>query len=294
MGSLPVALIALGLALGGRADIGLTGAEVLRSAQDDSSNIVILSEAKDLVPGVPEEPPSASAPAEAPIVREVELRSDAPIARPDELRDYIAIEPGDPLTETAVRRSLRNLAASGLATEVECYLEPREDGVAAIFALWAAVQIETIAVEGDLGLGRDQLLAVVPARADQPLVEDRVLRGVYKMQDLLHEQGYRDAEVRLAVNVDEARKQARVTFRVAAGSRARIGAVSFTGDLGPFLPVELARTLRAGPGELYLAANVREDGERLQRWLVKRDYRLAEVEPAIESYDPALRRVDLD
>ncbi len=52
-------------------------------------------------------------------VSAVELRLDAPVGRRTDLRSLVAIRVGAPLTEQKVRRTISNLQATGLFSEVE-------------------------------------------------------------------------------------------------------------------------------------------------------------------------------
>lgn len=242
----------------------------------------------------PAEPPAPAVeePAAAggePVIRKIEIRSDAPVGSREELKELITLRPGEPLNERDVRRSLRNLQTSGSAYEVELWLRPVEpppEGAGpeapevadAVVVLRATIQVEAVSVEGDLGrLGRREAERELPLTAGQTLVESRVVRGVFRLQELFERRGYLDASVRLDVDVDEARKRARVTYRVDAGPRARVGAVDFEGELAPFQPQDLREHLGLEAGDAYRAEAVRQARERLQGWLVEEGYRRAEV-----------------
>lgn len=238
---------------------------------------------------------AAAAAAEAPRVVAVEMRSDAPVERGGEdLRELIDIAPGDLLDPVAVARSLRNLHSYGSAGEIVAFSEPRPGGVALIFGMWARTQVREVRLEGELGLRRAQLLGALPQRAQQPLSESKVIRGVWALQDLLTTFGYRQRLVQVSVATDAYRKQAVVTYRVEAGPRARVGEVSFSGDMGPFSAGELRAPLRSKSGDLHHEVTASGDAERLQEWLIDRGYRTAEVDPPLDSYDAAESRVDLE
>lgn len=227
-----------------------------------------------------------------PLVTAVELRSDAPLEDVEELASLVAVRPGEPLSEDGVRRTLRNIQAAGVASEVALYTQPADGGVVAVVALWAHVRVEDVRIEGQLGMRAEELRRSLTVRAGEPLIEDRVLRSVYHLQDRYRAEGYFQATVRVQVSTDPARKRATVVFAVDSGARAQIGAVEFAGDVAPLTPAELRQPLRSQPGSNYGAGRVRDDAERLHAFLVRRGYRLAVVEPARESPD-APGRVDL-
>ena len=189
--------------------------------------------------------------AAAPLVSSVELRSDVPLDDPDEVLALVTLTPGMPYDEREVRRSLRNLHASGIAAEAEIWTAPGPaGGLAVIVALWGNVMVRGVRLVGDdLHLRRESLLGDVEVEAAQPLVEDRVLRTVFRLQDRYRAEGYLEARVRADVDVDEQRKRADVAFLVEPGPRSHIGAVSFEGVTAPFAPTQLVAALRSRPGE---------------------------------------------
>jgi outer membrane protein insertion porin family len=231
----------------------------------------------------------------APRVARLELRSDVPLRSAQEVFELIPIAPGDPYDERQVRRSLRNLHASGLAAEAEAWVErPTPASVELIFALWGNVLVEEVRLAGeDLALRRENLLREVELKPGQPLVEDRVLRSVYRLQDRYRSEGYLESQARARVTVDEGRKRAAVAFELQPGPRTHVGEVSIAGELGPFAAEQLVEQLRGRPGEPYRPAVVRDDADRLQRWLYRRGYGEAEVALSGERLDPDRHRVDL-
>lgn len=232
-----------------------------------------------------------------PIVRSIEVRSDAAIDV-DEVRELVALSVGEPFDDTRIRRTLRSLRYSGLASEVEVYSRPAgeddSDGVVAVVALWTDVSVTEVRVEGDLGLKRSRLLEALPQRVGQPLREDRLLRGVYRLQDLLEGEGFLDADVRLRVAFEEAPgRGALVTYRVAAGSRTKVRRVVFEGASPPFSQVELLGALRSKIGAPFRKEVASEEVERLETWLHRRGYREAVVAARPTILDAEAQAADL-
>jgi outer membrane protein insertion porin family len=265
----------------------------------------------------------------SPIVRAIQIRSDAPVDV-SEIRELVSLGVGEPIDDDRVRRTLRSLRYSGLASEVEIYQDPVPDGVVAIVVLWTDVQVASVEVSGDLGLKESRLLAELPQRAGQPLREDRLLRGVYRLQDLLVGEGYLSAQVRLAVEMAGAqaagatrdgagrsgaengagrsgaengagrsgpengpRRSAAVTYRIAAGPRTEVRKVVFEGASPPFADAELLKAIRSSPGSPFKRQTANDDVERLQAWLYSRGYREAVVERRPDQLDSAAAVADL-
>lgn len=242
-------------------------------------------------PGEPAGPPPAPLLAEdaplptavpEPRIVAIEIRSDAPLPAAEELRKLLTIAVGQPLTEEAMRRTLFDLHAAGIASDIEIRsrLEGEEAAVVTV-VIRADAQVEEVRLEGELGLAREVLERAVEQGEGQPLAEGKVLQGLYQLQELYRERGFLSADVDLAVEfLDEAEKRARVLYRVASGPRATIASVDFTGELAPFSEEELREQLGIQVGDRYRRRAAREAAERLTRWLISKDYRLAEVESA--------------
>ncbi|HEX5759787.1 MAG TPA: POTRA domain-containing protein [Thermoanaerobaculia bacterium] len=236
-------------------------------------------------------------PETGPTVRAIEIRSEVELPEKErgELGSLLAVEVGGPLTDERARRTLRNVQASGAAAEVELYTRPApgEEGVVVAIVLRPQVRVERVRLEGELGLAEGELRRTVPQRAGDPLIEDRVVRGVYELQDLYRERGYLHSEVRVRAAIDEATRRAEVIYQIASGPRARVGTVAFEGETAPFTPAQLIQRLAAKPGEPYGRGRVRDDAERLQGWLVEQGYRTARVDPPAERPDAAAGTVHL-
>ncbi|HSM14120.1 MAG TPA: POTRA domain-containing protein, partial [Thermoanaerobaculia bacterium] len=169
-------------------------------------------------------------------MRRVSVHSPAPVPL-DEVRMLIALRPGEPMSERLVRRTLRTLRRSGVAAEVEIWRRPVAGGVEAIVVLRPDVRVVAVGIEGETGVKVDRLEPLLEQRPGQPLREDRVLRGDYRLVEKLESEGYLDPSVRLAVDVDDAAGTARVTYRVEAGERTTVESVDVAG-----LPAGIARS----------------------------------------------------
>lgn len=227
-------------------------------------------------------------------VTAIEIRSDAPLADLEELLSLIEIQAGQPLDEEAVRHTLRNLQASGIASETEVYTREEEGGVVAVIVFRAVVQVEEVRFEGELGsLSRADLARAVPQKVAEPLSEERLVRGVFNLLDFYHDNGYFNASVRLDPAIDPERRQAVVTYQIESGDRATVRTIGFTNPVEPFAPAALVEELRVRSGEPFQRRGLRDSAERLQGWLIRQGYGAARVDPPQEVYDPQANRVDL-
>ncbi|HEV2852849.1 MAG TPA: outer membrane protein assembly factor BamA [Thermoanaerobaculia bacterium] len=242
-----------------------------------------------------QEPETAPDSPQGPIVTAVEVRSDAPLDESFDLETLVETEVGQPLDEEEIRHTLRNLQATGTASEIELYTreDPERGGVVVVIVFRAVVQVEEVRITGRLGLGRDTLRRAIPQLESEPLSEERVLRGVYAIEELYQNSGYFEGRAHVAVQTDEARRRAVVLYNVDSGPRATVSTIAFDKPVAPFEPAALVRQLRDRPGEGYSQRLAREDAERLQDWLVRQRHGAARVDPPRVDRDPASNTVKL-
>lgn len=237
-----------------------------------------------------------AATAAAPLIEAVEIRLDAPLGRPLDLATLLAFAPGDRLEDDAVRRTLSNLHASGLVAEAEILSRavngaPGKDGVVAIVVIHAHTWVETVELAGDLALPRRTLERSVEQQAGAPLLEDRLLRSVYALQDRYREAGYLEATVRLEVSSRPQGKRVDVRFQLASGRRAVVGAVDFAGSPAPFTTDALRSALELATEAPYSDQVGRRAADRLRAWLAEQGHLAARVEAPSTDYDASSGRV---
>ena len=242
----------------------------------------------------------AVAQSDVPRVRAVVIESDAQGLDRRSLRSEIEIEAGESLDESVVRRSLYNLLATGVGSDIRAYRLPVDsvasDGSAQVdvlFEIVADFRVRSVQLKGELGVKRSKLTPLVEQRVGAPLFEDRLLRSVFSLQDYYQENGYRSASVRLNVDLDEVRKLADVVFEVQSGPRATIQSISFEGDLGPLEESQLRSALRAEVGKKESRVEMRDDRDRLRGWLLDQGFLEATVGPVAVVFDPNTNTIAL-
>jgi len=214
--------------------------------------------------------------AEPVVVRTIEVRSEVPLERAD-LEPLLVLRVGEPFTEEAARRTLRNLRLSGLAAQAEIWRRDDAAGTVAVVALWPEIRVARVGFGGEVEVRRDRLLSAVPQHEGEPLREDRVLRGVYRLGDLLAGEGYLAARVRVDVSAPSAERTVDVRYEIEAGPRSVVGKVTIEGSPPAVPPEAPLAALRVTPGKPYRAADLRADRERLQRFYFERGFGTAEI-----------------
>jgi outer membrane protein insertion porin family len=230
-----------------------------------------------------------------PLVTAIEIRSDAPLPEEQDFAGLIEAEVGEPLTEERIRHTLRNLQASGTASETELYTrdDPERGGVVVMIVFRAVVQVSEVRVTGKLGLSADSLRRVISQAQAQPLSEERVVQGVNELRELYDRNGFFHPQVRVAVETDPIRRRAVVTYRVDSGPRATVSTIAFDRPVAPFPAAELVKQLRLQPGRPFSRRIAGEDAERLQAWLIRQQYGQARVDAPVEAREEESNTVKL-
>jgi len=212
-------------------------------------------------------------------VTAIVIRADTDLEDLVQLVEFLAVEVGDPYSLEAVSDSIRNLQASGSTGQIEAFARTTPEGVEVTFALWANYMVNSVALDGDLGIKRRDLMSEVEVRPRSALIESQILRDFYRLGDRLAVEGFLAARVTPDVEIDEQRKLADVTYRIESGPSFTVAGVDLEGDLGPFDPGTLMQPLRSSPGKRFFSRRPAEDAESLEGWLIDQGYRQAIVDP---------------
>ena len=218
-----------------------------------------------------------------PVVRALELRADAPVERSEELRKLVVLDAGELLREDALRRSLRNLQSADSVGQAEVWTEEVDGGLRVIFSIYPKLTVAAVGVTGEFCVRESLLSRELVQKPHSPLRESQVVRGVYRLQDLLQERGYRQAIVRVSVAVDRELREADVVYSIQCGSPTMVERVEFVGNIGALAPEVLEQRLRIRGGERARADQLREDAERLRAWLYGQGFRTADVQAGEEA-----------
>ncbi len=223
----------------------------------------------------------------------IEVYTDSSTVDREEILEQTALDLGSTFDPARAARTLENLHALGLGTDLALEVRPAEGGLVVMLMLRVDFSVTSVELRGDLGLARTVLSAVVEQRAGAPLVEDRLVRSVFALVDRLRGAGYRDATVRLDVRPDAVGKTAAVAFDIAAGARVLVGEVGFAGELGGVSPAALRAALDLRSGAPAAADQIARQRELLRAYLVEQGFLAARVEAPRERYDQDEQRVDL-
>ena len=208
------------------------------------------------------------------------------------LRDLVAIEPGEPLSIEDLQSSIKALFGSGNFRDVRVDAERVGEMLVITFNLSLHYRVGEISyeVEGEL---LERARREVDLEQNQILSLDNVDQSAVDMARIYERQGYLEATVDPEVRFNRQENVATVIFHVSSGPRAVIAEVTFDGSAEPFSKAMLIDQMEGQIGGFYDLDVAREDARRIRRWLLRQDYRMAQVRFVEEVYDSESRTVEL-
>jgi outer membrane protein assembly complex protein YaeT len=240
-------------------------------------------------------PPPTTAVAPIPageVVSDIQFRFDRPLAAKT-LTQYVSIKTGQPLTIRDVQSTVKTLYATGNFRDVRVNTAPAANGVAVTIGLYLNYRVGKIVFDGLRGSERTRAMRELRARSGDVLSLNAVDNSAVAIQEQLKRDGYLEATIDPETTYVSDRNIANVTFHVTEGPQAKIGAVHLEGSLAPFSEAELIGRMKEKPGSTFRLADTRSDADRIRNYLVRRDYRRAEVKFLADTYDQASKTVTL-
>ncbi|HJW93665.1 MAG TPA: outer membrane protein assembly factor BamA [Thermoanaerobaculia bacterium] len=209
------------------------------------------------------------------------------------LNQYISIKPGQPLSIRDVQDSIKTLFSTGNFRDVRVDETPSGNGVNVTFNLSLNYRVGKIAFEGLKAADKIRAGKELTIREGDVLTLNAVDHSAIAIQEMLTRSGYLEATVDPATDYFRDRNMAEVKMYVTPGPRATIGHVTFEGSTAPFDPAVVAAQMKRGPGKTFVINDARADADRMERWLVRRDYRKADIKFLGDNYDKATHTVNL-
>jgi outer membrane protein insertion porin family len=225
------------------------------------------------------------------LVRRISFEG-VPASRITPLPDQLAQTVGAPLTAENLKRSLRQLYASGFYDTVEVEASRDADGVDLIFAGQPRTFIGTVSVYGATGATMNtQLQRASQLEAGTRLNQAKMDRALNQMRATLEQNGYYQSKITQTVTPHPDQQLADISFLVVSGPRVRVGTIAVSGDSG--MSLEEFRHyahLRAGVIVDHDTANRALNG--VLRQYQHQDRLEAEVKLESASYDPKTNTVN--
>ena len=226
------------------------------------------------------------------LITRIDLRADARFDT-NAIASEVTLKPGQTVTIRELQSSIKNLFATGNFRDVRVDATPAQGGVVLTFALFLHYRIDEIALEGIPRGERSRALRELTVRNGEVLSLDDVDDSASAVQDLLRRNGYLEATVDPETNFDRQRSIADVTLHVTAGAEAKVANVVLEGEMAPFTATQLIGEMKRGTGKTFMIGEAREDANRMRTFLIRRNYRHADVDLISNIYDPATKGVTL-
>jgi outer membrane protein assembly complex protein YaeT len=206
------------------------------------------------------------------------------------LPGHLAQLEGAPLRRDDLKRSLRQLFATGIFDTVDVEASPLQDGVALVFRGAPRTFIGAVTVDGAKGANiNTQLQRASQLSPGTRFTQARLTQALDEMRRTLGVNGFHEPVIKPTLTPHPDEQLVDIAFRVVSGPQARVGAVEVTGDSG----------LTAGDfrHRAHLRTGSRVDHETANRALTgvlkhyQRDQRLeAEIKVESQQYDPRTQR----
>ncbi len=211
-------------------------------------------------------------------------------ARLEPLPSHLAQTLGTPLSPDNLRRSLRQLFATGLYETIDAAALPLNDGVAILFEGTPRTFIGSVTVEGAKGTTINaQLARAGQLNAGSRFTQNKLDQALGEMRTTLDDNGFHEPQITYALTHHPEDQLVDIAFLVDSGPQARLGSVQVSGD--PGMSVEEFRRYA------HLRAGMHVDHETANRALagVLKHYRNqdrleAEIKLESEKYDDTTKR----
>ncbi len=216
---------------------------------------------------------------EGKVVRRIDFRGIAG-TNPDMLRELVVVRVGEPLDREELRDSIRVLYATGRFSRLHVEASPATGG---------GITLTFVATEnyfnGDVnvvGLNKKtppkahQLVYAAKLDLGELFSEDNVKRAIERMNKVLGDNGYYEANITYDLRPHEDSRQMDMIFHVVPGDLARVGAVKIEGDTG-IPPDQVAQVTKLKPGAKAKASDLNRALDRLRKHYQKNQHLEAQV-----------------
>ncbi|HLJ74444.1 MAG TPA: translocation/assembly module TamB domain-containing protein, partial [Thermoanaerobaculia bacterium] len=242
-------------------------------------------------PPAPSNEPVAP-PAGSPVVEQINFTADSNFDT-TLLRNYTTQKIGQPLSLREVQDSIKSLFSTGDFRDIRVTDVPSGNGVALTFALFVNYRVGEIRFEGLGTSDRDRAARELNFRLGDVVSLNAIDRSAVAIQAFLDRSGYLEATVDPETVFNRAQSRATVTFHVTRGVRATVGQVTLEGNQAPFTADQLIKQMRRGPGKPFDLAEARLDADHMRTFLVRQDYRKADIRFLNYTYDATTKKVTL-
>ena len=205
----------------------------------------------------------------------------------------VTLDVGERVTIRDLQTSIKNLFATGNFRDVRVDAARTSAGVVLTFSLFLHYRVDDIEIAGIGRSERTRARRELTVRAGEVLSLNSVDDSAAAIEEVLRQHGYLEATVDPETNFDRAHNEADVVFNVTPGPVATISSVVLEGNTAPFTQQDLLERMKRRQGRTFNLLDARDDASRMKNFLVRRDYRRADVDFVEHKYDEATHGVTL-
>jgi outer membrane protein insertion porin family len=191
--------------------------------------------------------PAAPAPANAPIVRSIEVQyAGASTVSKEKILANMRTRVGRPYSEQAVEEDIRNLYRTGNIDNVRIFGENQADGVKVIVVVQSKAKITEVRLNGIMKVKENRIRKEVSAKAGDVLDPASLEQDRQKIIKYYAGKGFTEVDVTYTSDVNEEMGTAVVSFNINEGGKLFVRSVNFEGN-SAISRAELAKVVKTKP-----------------------------------------------
>jgi outer membrane protein insertion porin family len=206
----------------------------------------------------------------------------------------LTIQPGQPFSMEAESASLRELFRSGRYADLRAEVTDVPGGVRLDFVVRQNMYINRVLIEG-LREPPGEALAISSLRLNvgEPFHESDMKDAFDRLRQTLEDDGQYQAKLSYTTTPHPDTLQIDILVRIAAGPRARIGAITVQNQT-QFSNAEARSQVKLKEGAEATSDRLNHAADRTRKWLAGKDYLGARVTIHRGTYDPKSNRVPVE
>ena len=185
----------------------------------------------------------AQAPAQAPIIKEIDVQFVGPTTLSKErVLDNLATKPGAPYNERLVEEDIKSLYATGNVSNARIFAEPVTGGLKVTVLLQGRISVGEVLIEGAEAVPSSKIRKEIGMKPGDPLNDEKLNDDRQKILKLYEDKNYTNVKVETKTS-ELPDKRMRVVFSINEGPRLVIRRITFTGN-DSVLPKDLLKVMK--------------------------------------------------
>jgi outer membrane protein assembly complex protein YaeT len=227
------------------------------------------------------------------IVREIRFPNLKESPEQQRLLGLISQKTGHAFDRELIRQSMNELYATGRFADIRVEAEKSGDGVALSFVTTPNFFIGQVSADGSPGQpSANQIVNAAKLQLGELYTPDKLNQGLQVITQLLQSDGYYQASTTAEENRHSDTQQIDVVLHIKAGSQARIGRMTITGD-STYSAGQIQDIAGLHPHDFVSSIRITNALEKIRKKLQEQNRWLVQVSVPNRGYDPKTNRVDL-